>query len=205
MDPSQPTVHARYAKRDNLFTKTPREWRIEEDALVERAPDGTERRLAWKTAARVQISFSPTRVKPWRYVFRLWPDAGERIEIDNVDFKGFADFADSSAAFTPFVHAALQRVAAARPEAEVLTGTAWLAYAAGVLFGGGSLVLLAFVIFALPIGAGWPPTALIKLVIIAFMLPTFFKWVMKSKPRTFKIGAVPDLALTTIRSKEKRP
>jgi hypothetical protein len=206
MTSPQPSVHTRYAKRDSLFTKTPREWRVEDDALVERAPDGTERRLAWKAAARVQISFSPTRVKPWRYVFRLWPDAGERIEIDNVDFKGFANFADTSAAFTPFVHAALVRVAAARPDARVLLGTAALAYAAGVLFGGGSLILLAFVIFALPVGAGWPPTAIIKLVIIAFMLPTFFKWVRRSRPRSLTISEVPDLALTAInpKSKEKK-
>ncbi len=192
-----------YRKRDSLFTETPREWRIESDALVERAPDGEERRLSWKTVNRVQIAFSPTRVKPWRYVFRLRSESGASMEIDNVHFKGFADFADQSAAFSPFVHQALLRVAAARPDARVLTGSHAAAYAAGVLFGGGSLVLLAFVIFLFPVPGAWPATAFLKLVIIAFMLPTFFKWVVKSKPRTFTIGEAPDLALTTIKSKEK--
>lgn len=201
MDLPQPTVHARYAKRDSLFTKAPREWRVEDDALIERAPDGTERRIPWSASSRVQISFSPTRVKPWRYAFRLWPDAGERIEIDNVDFKGFANFADTSAAFTPFVHAVLIRVAAARPDARVLLGSALPAYLAGVLFAGGSLILLAVVILVLPIGGAWPPTAIIKLAIIAFMLPTFFKWVKRAKPRTLTIGEVPDLAATAFKRK----
>lgn len=184
-----------YRKRENLFEKAEREWRVDPHALVLRTAEGNEMAYAWRDVVTVRLRYAPTRFKTWRYVFDVAFKNGVDWSIDNVHFAGIASFEDRSAAYTPFVHAALARIKAEAPAAKVYAGATPLSYYGQSAFVLAAFALLAAVLLTLPILDGIPGVAVVKLLIIAAMLPFLIKWLRTSYPRAIAIDAIPENAL----------
>jgi hypothetical protein len=191
----QPVI---YRKRRGPISRGEREWRVEPDALVTVGPTGRERRYPWRDIVAVRLCQHPTHAKPFRYVFELQPRHERKVAIDNVHFIARGQFEERSDSYTPFVRAALERIAAENPNARALMGETpkryfFLLLAALVGLGG-----LAFVLAAVrtPIDAlPGPYAALVKLVIILLMLPIFWRWMMKALPHGVEISDIPSRAL----------
>jgi hypothetical protein len=194
----QPVV---YRRRRNAISRSEREWRVEEDALVTRGGSGNERRYPWKDMVSVRLCFEPTRFKPWRYVFELQPKHARRIEIDNAHCVSAGVFEERSASYTPFVQAALARLAAVKPDMHALIGETpkryfFLLLAALVVLGG-----VAFALIAVPTPLDALPFAgLVKLAIILVMLPVFWRWVIGAMPRGVPLDHIPERALPSQRA-----
>lgn len=189
-----------YRRRRNALTQAEREWRVEEDALVTRGASGRERRLAWEDVASVRLSFAPTRLKPWRYLFSIQHRDGRRTMLDNAHYLGFARFEDRSDTYTPFVRAALARIAAANPKARALIGETAKRYFLLLLTALIGLGAVAFVLIALPTPFDHLPfVALIKLGLVLAMLPLFARWVIGAMPRGVALDAIPERALPPVR------
>lgn len=173
-----------------------REWRIEDDALVTCSPRGGLRRFPWRDFVSVRLYGEPARGRPWRYVFELQPRHAGRIEIDNAHFLGPARFEDRSGAYTPFVRAALRKIAAANPKARALMGETPKRYfflLLSALIGFGAL---AFALIAVRTPLDTLPYALgVKFGVILLMLPVFWGWVIRSMPRGVPLDQVPDRVL----------
>jgi hypothetical protein len=185
-----------YRKRQSIFDAAEHEWRITPDSIVVRDSTGFEVSHSWREAASVELSFAPTQMKPWRYRCRIVFRDGARVEFDNAHFEGIADFEDRSASYSPFVREALARISAAAPDAKVHVGYGATSYTANVVFVGVAFAFLAAILVFLPLPLGaWPVTAIVKLALIASMLPLFFRWLRWSRPRDVPIAAVPDDAL----------
>ncbi|HWA88921.1 MAG TPA: hypothetical protein VG889_02725 [Rhizomicrobium sp.] len=172
----------RYRKRENLFTNGESEYRIDDDALVRRAPDGSEQRIAWRDVKALRVRFFPTMAKPWLHEFRV-EAAGATMTIDNGHFAGVADFEDRSASYTPFVRAALARVQAQAPKAQVRIGSRPLAFWATMSFVALAFAMLAAVVIVLPLPAPFPLAAIAKLAVIAYGLYLLPRWVRRNWPR----------------------
>ncbi len=184
-----------YRKRENFFEKGEREWRVDPHALVLRTPEGIEMAYAWCDVTTVRLRYAPTRAKTGRYVFDVAFKNGVDWSIDNIHFAGLADFEDRSAAYTPFVHAALARIKAEAPTAKAYAGATPLSY-----YGQSAFVLVAFaalaaVLITLPVLDGIPGVAIVKLLIVAATLPFLIKWLRTSYPRPIMIDAIPENAL----------
>ncbi len=189
----QPVV---YRRRRNAISRSEREWRVEEDALVTVGGSGAERRFPWKDMISVRLCFEPTRFKPWRYVFELQPKRGRKIQLDNAHYLSVGRFEDRSASYTPFVQAALDRLRAEKPQMQALIGETpkryfFLLLVALLGLGGAAFALIAF---PTPLDA-LPFSTLIKLVIILLMLPVFWRWVLGAMPRGVALDDIPKRAL----------
>ncbi|MDB5471002.1 MAG: hypothetical protein JWR84_2562 [Caulobacter sp.] len=170
-----------YSKRENAFEKSVHSWRVEDDCLIWTRPSGDSLTLLWKDVGAVRAAFAPTRWKTWRHVFELTTRKGARLLIDNAHFKGVGDFEDRSPTFIPFVLASLDRIVAQAPDARASVGASPAGYFGQLAFMVAMLVLLIFVLVALPTPLGW--LVLVKLLLIAVMLPTAAVWAIRSRPR----------------------
>lgn len=189
----QPVI---YRRRRNAVTRSEREWRVEDDALVTCGASGRERRLAWSDVVAVRLCGAPTRAKPWRHVFELKARNGTRTAIDNGHFVSVGKFEDRSASYAPFVRAALARVQAANPDARALIGETPKRYFMLMLAALIGLGALAFALIVVPSPLDSLPYAgLIKFGLILAMLPVFWRWVIKAFPRGVAIEDIPDRAL----------
>lgn len=173
-----------------------REWRVEEHALVTRSASGNERRTQWRDVIGVRLYHEPARYRMWRYAFELHTRQGERIIIDNAHSTGARAFEDRSAAYTPFVRAALQRIAIDNPKARALLGETPKRYFFLLLTGLIAFGALAYALVGVrtPLDS-LPSASLIKLAIVLLMLPIFWRAVLKALPRGVPLDAIPDRAL----------
>jgi hypothetical protein len=185
-----------YRKRQNVFEKKEREWRVEPDALVFRDAEGRELREAWRDAVAVRLRYAPSRFKTWLYITEISFKSGRSWTIDNSHFAGFADFEDRTATYTPFVHAVLERLAANAPDIKAYSGTTMISYVAQIGIVAIAFAALAAVFLSIPVFESSDPWWLVaKLAIIAVMIPPFITWVRRNYPHTFSIHAVPDDAV----------
>ena len=183
-----------YSKRENAFEKGEHVWRVEDDCLIWTRPGGESLTLLWKDVGAVRAAFAPTRLKTWRHVFELTTRRGAKLVIDNAHFKSVGDFEDRSPSFIPFVLACADRVAAQSPDAKARVGAGPASYFGQLVFLLGMMALLAFVLIALPTPLGW--LVLVKLALIAFMLPVAAVWAVRARPRTAPLspgGLLPGL------------
>jgi len=179
-------VTTTYSKRENAFEKGEHVWRVEDDCLVWTRPGGDSLTLLWKDVGAVRAAFAPTRWKTWRHVFELTTRKGARLLIDNAHFKSVGDFEDRSPSFIPFVIACIDRVVALAPDARASVGAGPLGDFGQLAFMLGMMALLAFVLVALPTPLGW--LVIVKMALIAFMLPAAAVWAVRSRPRTVPLS-----------------
>jgi hypothetical protein len=185
-----------YRRRRSAISRNEREWRVEPEGLATSSRPGEVRRVRWSDVACVRLCNAPTRVKPWRYVFELKLHNGRRVEIDNAHYLGSGGFENRSESYTPFVRAALARLAAVNPKARALIGETPVRYfllLLAALIGLGA-VAVALIAAPTPLDA-LPFAGLIKLAIILLMLPVFARWVIGAAPKGVALDAVPERAL----------
>ncbi len=177
------------------MSRSEREWRIEEDALVTRGDSGREKRYSWADIVSVRLLHDPARARAWRYIFELQPKHARKIVIDNAHYIGARDFEERSESYTPFVRAAIARWAETHPRGRVLIGETPKRYffllIAALIF----LCILAYFLVAVrtPLDAT-PYANLVKFGIILLMLPIFWRSVLKVVPRGVAPDEIPDRA-----------
>ncbi len=173
-----------------------REWRVEDDALVSRGVSGHERRYAWRDMVSVRLFHEPNRHRPWRYVFELQPKHQRKIILDNAHFVARGSYEERSESYTPFVRAALARVASEKPRLQVLIGETPKRYFFLLLAALVAFCALAYALIAIPTPLdAWEYSSLAKLVVILLMLPVLWRWVLGSMPRGVPLDAIPPRAL----------
>lgn len=173
-----------------------REWRVEETVLRSVSAGGRERRLVWSDVVSVRLRRCPARARPWRYVFTLQSKDGRKTEIDNCHLVSMGAYEDRSASFTPFVRAALARIAASSPKARALIGETPKRYLFLLLISLLGLAALAvgLTVVRTPLDS-LPYAAAVKLGVTLLMLPLFWRWVLGAMPRGVTLDQVPDRAL----------
>lgn len=184
-----------YRKRDNVFSKVEREWRVEPDALVMRDENGRETRLPWRDVKFVRMQYAPTRIKMERYLFQIAGKRGPKFSIDNMHYAGFADFEERSATYTPFARAVLDKVKEQSPGAAVYLGASPASYIAQVAFVSIAFAAFAALFFVIPVFEVMSDVSWMKFVIVLLALPFFFRWLYTAYPRKADLNALPDYVL----------
>jgi hypothetical protein len=185
-----------YRRRGSAISRSEREWRVEDDALVTRGSSGRERRYRWRDIVSVRLLHDPNRARPWRYIFELQPKHARKIVIDNAHYTGERTFEERSETYTPFVRAAVARWAEVHPKGRALIGETpkrYFFWLIGALLG---LAILSYILVAVPTPLdALPYAALVKFGIILLMLPFFWRAVLKIVPRGVSPDAIPERAL----------
>ncbi|MEZ5959777.1 MAG: hypothetical protein R3C30_05040 [Hyphomonadaceae bacterium] len=185
-----------YRRRRSAISRSEREWRVEDDALVTRGASGRERRYRWSDIVSVRLLHDPVRTRPWRYVFELQPKHARKIVIDNAHYAGERTFEERSNSYTPFVRAAVARWAVEHPKGKALIGETPKRYFFLLIGALIALGVLAYILVAVPTPLdGLSYSGLIKFGIILLMLPIFWRWVLKAVPRGVSPDQIPERAL----------
>lgn len=189
----QPVI---YRKRRSAVSQGEREWRVEDGVLCSVSAAGRERRLAWCDVISVRLRRRPARARPWRYVFELQSKDGRKTEIDNCHLVSMGAYEDRSASFTPFVRAALARIATSSPKARALIGETPRRYLLLLLASllGFAALAVGLIVVRTPIDS-LPYAAAVKLTVMLLMLPIFWRWVLGAMPRGVVLDQVPDRVL----------
>lgn len=188
----QPVI---YSRRRGAIPSGEREWRVEADALVTRGASGRERKLAWREVQSVRLYADPVRGRPWRYVFEIQPKHGPRVSIDNSHFIERGAFEDRSAAYTPFVRAALARIAVENPRVRVLLAETQKRYFFLMITALLTFCALALALTLLPTPLdSWAYGGLVKLAAILILLPAFAFGILRALPRGVPLDQAPDRA-----------
>jgi hypothetical protein len=162
---------------------------VEDDALVMRNPAGHEQRTRWKDVVGVRLYREASRHRPWRYAFELHTRQGARIIIDNAHCRARRDYEDRSESYTPFVRAALSRIAAANPSVRLLIGETQKRHFILMLLGLLGVCALALALIAAPLD---PP---VKLGLLLLLLPAFWLGMFRFMPRGVPLDQAPDHVL----------
>lgn len=136
------------------------------------------------TAIRtVNLRFEPTRMQTNRYRCHLTLADGRKLVFQNEHYAGFASFEDRSLSYRTLVTALVRRIPTVNPSCTFTTGTSALSWW-GQLTG---LVLMFLLLAGLLIAMASVIGALIilKLLLIAALLPVLLKWALKNRPGTF--------------------
>lgn len=191
----QPVI---YRRRRGVIPSGEREWRAEPDALVTRGASGRERRLAWRDVTSVRLYADPARGRPWRYVFEIQPKQGQRVRIDNAHLVERGVYEERSATYTPFVRAALKQIGEHNPRVRALLAETQKRYFFLLLAGLLSFCALAVALIAPTPLDNWEYGGLVKLAVIAVMLPAFLFGILRALPRGVPLDEVPDRAFPPV-------
>lgn len=144
----------------------------------------------------VRLCCEAKRGRPWRHVLEFQPKHHRRIAIDNAHYLSTDTYEDRSASYTPFVRAALARLAEVRPGMRVLIGETPKRYFMLLLMGLAVLAALAYVLALAPTPLdSWSYAPLLRLGMIAVLVVAFWRWVVGILPRGVALDQIPDRAL----------
>lgn len=175
-----------YRQRISAFEKGEVLWQAYPDRLEKYGPDGTLLlTISYERVRRVRIAWAPSRGQPGRLLMELTGSVSS-VTISNMHYAGIANFEDRAETFYPMLWLVALGVRRANPVAEFRAGERAELYWPLLFFAFGALVMLATVLFSLPIGVGnVTASAAIKIFLILLALPVLFGWAWKSRPRKF--------------------
>ena len=165
-------------------------WSLAPDALVSELA-GQVTRCPYGEIAEVRLSYDPTRFDRKRYRCDVTRRGGDRLTIRSSHFAGIASFEDRAATYTPLVRALIARVAAANPHCSFRAGKRPLVFWAEQLFLLAMAALLVFVLAALG-GSGLSDLVLLKLALVAALVPLALAYARRNRPRRFSPTAIPE-------------
>ncbi len=187
-----PTV---YRLRANAFVK-PRIYRLTEDALTWEEEGGKLDGVFYDGIAEVQLAFAPTRIATNRYRARIILKAGGMAELFNMDYRGFASFAEHDADYVAFLTELHRRLAAHGKGVVFRHGNSPTGYILNV-----ALTIFIFVMIALAFlllfSWGGPLVAIVKLAILLFFVPVLVRYLRKARPGTYDPLNLPAAVLPT--------
>jgi hypothetical protein len=127
-------------------------------------------------------------------VRRAFPTAtshdGTRATFWSTHYVSVGEFEDRGESYRPLVRELVARAAAANPGCAFRAGKRALAYWAEHIFLLAMVALLVFVL-ALVGGSGLSDLVLVKLGIVAAMIPLALRYARKNRPRPFQPAAIP--------------
>jgi hypothetical protein len=135
-----------------------------------------------------------------RYLTRIAPRAGRAFDITNSSFLGYAQFERHDEAYADFIRQLHKRLADSQTGTRFRKGSSLAGYL-------GNWALTLFILAALLgstiflLSMGLAVLVLIKVAIIAFYMPTLFRFMAKSRPATYDPRDIPSDALPPVQSK----
>ena len=167
-------------------------WELRGDSLWCSSGPG-ELEIPLREISAVRLVFAPTRMQLKRYRCLIYSGRLCRATIQNEHYKGFASFEDRSESYRELVIALIHRLAGVNPDCKLWAGpsAASFSFQCAILFV--SLGLLAFLLVW--IGSSISGLVIVKLVLVACLLPTTILWILRNRPRTLARGTVPPALL----------
>lgn len=161
---------------------------------------GKTREFPFADIGAVALDFAPTRFQRNRFRMRIYPKSGGTIEITNESYEGPASFSAHDADYVRFAEALHGAILASGVPAEFRSGNSTAGYLVNIAIVVGTAALLYSVLPLLVAGYGPVGIVGVKLLVIAFMLPTLWRYMKRNRPKTYRPDAIPATALPALSS-----
>jgi hypothetical protein len=158
-----------------------RTWKLHGDTLIMATAGQNDIPIPLQKISQVRLAFEPTRFQRNRFRCHLYNQSYIAATIQNESYKGIATFEDQSESYTEFLNTLIPRIASLSPNAKFITF---------------SFSLLLLVLFLM--ASAFPPLIIVKLILIAFFIPTLFRWFKRNKPSSFSPYSIPENLLPSI-------
>lgn len=176
-----------YRVRQHAF-EPERVWRVGPDGFSWQVGDKTGK-FSFGEIVSIRLSFTPTRFDFARYRCTVTRFNGWQENFTSTSYKGIGNFEDRAPAYSRFVRALVAEAARGNPAIRFEAGESPLKYWGNIGVLAGSLVLLALVLLMIGFNATW--IIIVKLGVIAFLIPVGLSWIAKNKPHPFPVDAIP--------------
>lgn len=183
--PPLPLPRVTHAVRKGVHEREERRWTCTPDAL-EVTQHGRTTSVPYTRITALRLRFEPGRFATNRCMAEVVTETGWSAAIDNQHWAGVARFEDRSLTYRLTIEALLARLRAANPQARLETGQGamlWLSM--------GFLLLMLALLFGTVLVIGGPGIAMVKLVILAFFVPTMVRYLRVNRRRVLPISADP--------------
>lgn len=178
-----------YRLKANAFTGM-RTYRLTDEALTWEEEGKPLDGVFFDEISEVRLAFAPTRVAPNRYRAQIVLRRGGMVELFNLDYVGFANFAAHDADYAAFLTELHRRLAARGKNVVYRRGNT----VAGYIFNVGLTVFIFVAIafaFIFLVNVGGPGIAIVKLGIILFFVPLLVRYIRRARPGTYDPLALP--------------
>jgi hypothetical protein len=145
--------------------------------------------FAFSEITSIRLSFTPTRFDSARYRCTVTRFNGWRENFASTSYAGIGSFEDRGRAYGVFVRALVDEATRANPAIRLEAGESSLRYWSSILILVAALLLLAVILLSVGFNATW--IVIVKLMVIAFLLPIGLRWIAKNRPRSFAPDAIP--------------
>ncbi len=186
--PSPPPLTLQHTVRVSAF-EPERTWKLHGDTLIMATSGQNEIPIPLHKISQVRLAFEPTRFQRNRFRCYLYNQSYIAATIQNESYKGIATFEDHSESYTEFLNTLIPRIASLSPNAKFITGTSYLAWIGNAIFITISFSFLLLVLFLM--ASAISPLIILNLLLIAFFIPTLFRWFKRNKPSSFSPHSIP--------------
>lgn len=174
-----------HSVRKGVHEPDERRWTCAADSL-EVSQHGRTTRIPYARIATLRLRYEPGRLATNRCTAEIVTDTGWTAAIDNQHWAGFAAFEDRSLTYRLTIEALLARLRAGNPNARLEAGQG-----AGLWLGMGCVFMALIALFFAVLIVGGPLIAGIKLIILAFFLPTMVRYLRANRRRVLPVTADP--------------
>lgn len=164
-------------------------WRLLGDTLWMTADGEADLAIPLSGIHEVRLAYEPTRFQSNRFRCYIEGTSGRRATLQNEHFAGFASFDDRTDTYLDLVRALIPRTARANPSCAFKTGTSPLNWWMQAAFLAVCSAILALALVFLYAVIGW--LVIVKLILLAFLVPMAVRWFRKNRPGTFTPDAIP--------------
>ena len=157
--------------------------------------------VPYASIRRIRLSFRPVTMQSYRFLAEIWGDRGPKISIASASWKSLMEQERQDDAYSLFIKALHERIAAAGGTPELKAGALPLLYWPGVaIFAALCIMGVSLAVRSMELGEtamgrpmDWGQTAAILVLVAMFFwllwqMGSFFK---RNMPRRYTLGAVP--------------
>ena len=183
-----------YTHRHHAFAKE-RTYRLTADALTwSEEGDWVVQRMPYADIASVRLAYRPSRAQTDRYMATIVSRKGGAVVLTNTSFQSFGSFVSDDATYSGFMRALHQHLADSGSTAHFRKGSSVLGYAVNMAISLGVLAALVIVGGYMLVHGVYGLVA-VKLLVIAFFLPTLYRFMLRSRPGSYDPRDLPQAAL----------
>ncbi len=180
-----------YRVRQHAFEQE-RLWRVGPDGL---SWDGGDKKghFPFSEIVAIRLSYTPTRFDFARYRCIVTRFNGWRETIVSTSYAGIGSFEDRAPAYAKFVRSLVTEASKGNPGIRLKAGESNFRYWGNIVLLAGAFTFLALVFLSLGFNPTW--LIIVKLLVIALLLPVCLRWITKNRPRSFAPDAIPEKIL----------
>lgn len=181
----------KYVTKNNILTDETT-WLLNVDGIsLHSSKNEVIASFSFKDIAQIHLQYAPTRYVDNRYTCKLVLEDGRTFWFSNHYFNGVLNFVEHSKEYSAFVRQLALNSAANNSNCKFIIGSGRIGYFLNVVVLIFTAIML-IVAFQLIMALGLTWMIVIKLAVIATLMPRAIRWIKRNKYQTFLPQQIPN-------------